>query len=88
MVIVLERNGDWIRPFQGAGPKCPKCLSVDVATNFHSATIQGYCHERFVYAQQMSDPDTPVTDHVIEHLCRGCMACGHTWSEHTADAIL
>lgn len=81
-VIVQSR---WLVPFTGEPEgRCPKCLSKQVNTEHHTSTVSGMCQEqRDAVLLQADDPDT-VPDELTEHLCRGCLNCYYTWSEHVA----
>lgn len=77
--------GPWLIPFSGEpGGRCPKCLTKDPMTEYHTTTVAGMCKERRDALVAMADDPEHVPDETTEHLCRGCPACLYTWSEHVA----
>ncbi len=78
-------TGPWLTPFSGepAG-RCPKCLTTPVMTEYHAYVVVGMCKERRDAIIAMVDTYWDVPDETTEHLCRGCTACGYTWSERVA----
>lgn len=78
-------RGPWLIPFTGEPEgRCPKCLTKPVLTDHHDAVVIGMCAERRASIVALSDKPEDIPDEVTEHLCRGCPACGYTWSEHVA----
>lgn len=75
----------WLFPFSGK-PKvrCPKCLAKATHSEHHDTVVVGMCKERRETIVALSETPDDVPDEATEHLCRGCMACGYTWSEHVA----
>ena len=75
----------WLIAFTGEPePRCPKCLSQAVMTEWHDTVVVAMCKERRDAIVAMSETPWDVPDETTEHLCRACHACHYVWSERVA----
>jgi MinD superfamily P-loop ATPase len=78
-------RGPWLVAFTGEPEgRCPKCLTQHPITEYHDTVVAGMCKERRDAIVAMAEYPEYVPDETTEHLCRGCHACGFTWSENVA----
>lgn len=95
-MMATPTRASWLQPFKVAPEgeeniRCPKCLSDDLHWEWHKTVVFGaHCENAFGDALVESNATVSVADAIAtmdtEHLCRGCLACHHTWCEETADA--
>ncbi|MFE0490178.1 hypothetical protein [Streptomyces griseoaurantiacus] len=83
--MTVTVRGPWLIAFTGEPePRCPKCLSQAVTSDWHDTVVVGMCKERRDAIVAMSETPWDVPDETTEHLCRGCDVCHYVWSERVA----